>query len=335
MRVCDNDLRVDVLRGFDDPAITCGQWSELLTHGDTDAVNLTWHWQRSWWETFGRGRLLLTGAYRCDRLVAVAPFFVDEGMIFNICPEDHLDFVGDVSEPAVLDALLSAARDCVQDFLGFRLYFIPDRSRNGARLQQAASRLGLNCFREAQLASPWIDVGRNRELTERCAAKKSLLRHERYFRRAGDLDMATYGTAVDVLPQLDHFFEQHIERRSATQHASLFLDVRQRDYYRRLTELAAAQGWLRFARVSWNGRAIAYHFGLFYKGRYLWGIPSFDVTLARHSPGEVLLRHVLLQALSEGADQFDFGPGDESYKYRFATDTTYLETWGLYPQSTN
>jgi CelD/BcsL family acetyltransferase involved in cellulose biosynthesis len=327
-----DDLRAEVLSGFDDPVASPRAWSELLPRGDTDAVNLTWHWQRAWWETFGHGRLLLIAVYRGDELTALAPFFADEGMIFNICPEDHLDFVGDLGVPAVLDAILSTARDCVEHFLGFRLYFIPDRSGSGARLQQSAERLGLTCLREDSLASPWLDIDRQRETAKRCAEKQSLRRHEQYFRREGELAFDVWTSAADVSPHLDEFFQQHIARRSATPHASLFCDARQRSYYRRLTELAAAQGWLRFARLAWNGRAIAYHFGLSYQGRYLWGIPSFDIALARHSPGEVLLRQVLLHALGEGASQFDLGPGDESYKHRFATNTNYLQTWGLYPR---
>ena len=92
-------------------------------------------------------------------------------------------------------------------------------------------------------------------------------------------------------------------------------------------------GWLRFTCITWNDRPIAYHFGLCYRGRYLFGIPSFAIDLARYSPGEVLLRQLLIAAIEEGAHTFDFGIGDEAYKYRFATDVVQLRTWGLYPQS--
>jgi CelD/BcsL family acetyltransferase involved in cellulose biosynthesis len=160
-----------------------------------------------------------------------------------------------------------------------------------------------------------------------------LLRHEKFFRREGELQCEVLADARDVAPLLDDFFAQHIARRAVTPWPSLFCDPKQRDYYRRLTDMSAARGWLRFARVLWNERPIAYHFGLYYRERYLWGIPSFAVELARYSPGEVLLRQVLLHAIAEGAGNFDFGPGDEAYKHRFATDITQLQTWGLYPRS--
>jgi len=335
MLALDSKVTAEVLMGFDDPKIGTRIWSELLQRGQTNAVNLTWHWQRSWWKAFGRGQLLLIAAWRDDELVAIAPLFADSGMVFNICPEDHLDFVGDVSDAAVLDAILTTAQNCVHDFLGFRFYFVPERSETGSHLERAAGRLGLSILREASLASPWLNLKGRAEAAEECTRKTSLLRHERFFRRNGDLNVDHFRQAAEVAPCLDDFFDQHIARRAETLHPSLFVEERQREYYRELTREAAAQGWLRFTRVLWNGQAIAYHFGLSYQGRYLWGIPSFDIRLSRHSPGEVLLRQVLLQAIAEGATQFDFGPGDEAYKYRFASEATHLETWGLYPPSAN
>jgi CelD/BcsL family acetyltransferase involved in cellulose biosynthesis len=333
MSAVASTISVKVLTGFDDPALGPRVWGELLERGETNAVNLTWHWQRLWWQAFGRGQLLLIGAWRDGELVALAPLFADCGMVFNICPEDHLDFVGDVSDPLVLDAILSVARDSVATFLGFRFYFIPTPAATGARLHNAAKRLGLAIHREASLPSPWMDLVRCPGAAEACTRKTSLLRHERFFRRQGELQVEHLTKAEEVAPYLDDFFEQHVARRDATPHPSLFCEPRQREYYRHLTREAAAQGWLRFARLSWQGGVIAYHFGLSYRGRYLWGIPTFDVRLSRHSPGEVLLRQVLLNAIAEGATQFDFGPGDEPYKHRFANEVTHLETWGLYPSS--
>ena len=162
--------------------------------------------------------------------------------------------------------------------------------------------------------------------------KKSLVRHENFFRREGKFEVLHLRDSEAVQPYLEEFFEQHCCRRAATPHPSLFCDPASRAHYRRLTSVAAAQGWLRFTRVLWNGQAIAYHFGLSYQGRYLWGIPSFAIDLARHSPGEALLRQVLLAAIEEGASTFDFGIGDEAYKYRFATQVTHLRNWGLYPK---
>jgi CelD/BcsL family acetyltransferase involved in cellulose biosynthesis len=83
--------------------------------------------------------------------------------------------------------------------------------------------------------------------------------------------------------------------------------------------------------VDLNGKPVAFHLGFCYRGEYMWYKPTFDVELARSSPGEVLLRQLLLAALEEGANVFDFGLGDEAFKARFATQVNSVRNWGLYP----
>ena len=62
----------------------------------------------------------------------------------------------------------------------------------------------------------------------------------------------------------------------------------------------------------------------------MWYKPSFAIDLARHSPGEALLRQLLLAAIEEKACAFDFGLGEEAFKSRFATGIRYVRNWGLY-----
>ena len=64
---------------------------------------------------------------KANRPVCIAPLFVADGMVFNFCPEDHLDFVGEVSNEIVA-AIIRRAREHVPDFQGLRLYFIPQSS---------------------------------------------------------------------------------------------------------------------------------------------------------------------------------------------------------------
>jgi hypothetical protein len=325
-------LRARIVSSFDDPAVAPELWNRLLARGQTDLVNLTWEWQRNWWNRFGRGRLLLLLVERDLEPMCIAPLFAEDGMVFNICPEDQLDFVGNPSAE-VIDAVLRGVLEYVPDFQGMKLYFYSDSSTTGVELERAAARFGLTCFREHCLAAPRLDLTTHPGLAERHVRKKSLIRHENFFRRNGQLTAMHTSDPAEIMPQLDEFFSQHIARRNVTPHPSIFVDSNQREYYRDIVMSIGPKGWLRFTRLEWSGRPIAFHFGLSYHKRFLYGIPSFDVELQRHSPGEVLLRHLLLVAIEEDSDVFDFGPGEEAYKYRFATSEVRLVTWGVYPTS--
>ncbi len=332
--MANGSVTTRILTGFHDPSFTPQEWNRLLAQGETDVVFLTWEWQCAWWEAFGRGELKLIVAERSGQPIALAPLFFDGGMFFLVGSggSDYLDFVGDIGEPEVLDALLTAVCGGVTGFVGFRFYHVPDASNTGARLTAAAARLGLSSFDEGELAAPALEIAAEPEHARECLRKKSLLRHEAYFRSAGELEVDYLQDADAILACLPDFFEQHVERWSATAYPSLFLDPAQRDFYARLTRAAAPAGWLRFTRIGWNGRVIAFHFGFFYRGSYLWYKPTFAIDLARRSPGEVLLRQLLFAALEEHAEEFDFGLGDEAFKQRFATRTRYVRTWGLYPE---
>ena len=137
----------------------------------------------------------------------------------------------------------------------------------------------------------------------------------------------------EILPLLNFFFEQHINRWAHTPFPSLFIDPVQKVFYKRLLEELAETDWLRFTCVNWQDRYVAFHFGFNYNGNFFWYKPTFEIALAKHSPGEVLLRQLLLQAQCEQAHTFDFGLGDEEFKKRFSTNTQLVRTWGLYPSS--
>ncbi|HXI71488.1 MAG TPA: GNAT family N-acetyltransferase [Verrucomicrobiae bacterium] len=321
-----------LLSGFDDPSFGPADWERVLATGQSDVVFLTWHWQSAWWESFGRGELLLIAAERDGKVVALAPLFTEAGMIYFVGSggSDYLDFVGDINEPEILDALLAEAKRGVRDFIGFVFYHVPESSETGWRLRQAAGRLGLKAVEEGSLLAPALESGADKQNAAAAANKKSLVRHERGFLRDGQLQVGHLDASEQILPHLEEFFAQHISRWAATAAPSLFNDETQKQFYRRLARMASDAGWLRFTRLEWQGRVIAFHFGFNYRGSFLWYKPAFDFELASRSPGEVLLRQLLLKAMDEGAHTFDFGLGDEAFKSRFATQMNIVRNWGLY-----
>ena len=325
-------VKARVLHGFDDTSFGTVQWQALLQQGPTDKVFLTSQWQRAWWESLGKGKLLLVLAERDGKPVALAPLYAASQMIFFVGSNaaDYLDFIGNISDPEVLDALLETARECASDFLGFHFYKVLESSPTAGLLQEAAPRLGLTCLEKKTWPAPGLDLASRSEIGKAAARKQSLLRHERYFRRQGSLEVRHLSDGDAIRPHLGEFFEQHISRWANTRYPSKFLDPAWRDFYETLTRTATHTGWLRFTRVEWDDRAIALHYGFCYGGSYLWYTPAFAVDLARRSPGEVLLRQLLLAAMGEGAAIFDFGLGDEPFKRRFATCVRHVRSWGLY-----
>jgi CelD/BcsL family acetyltransferase involved in cellulose biosynthesis len=321
-----------LLEGFDDPGFGPDQWEQLVAAGGGELATLSWHWQRTWWESCGRGELLLVLAERDGRPVALAPFYSHDGLvsILGSGMTDYVDFAGDVGDPQVIDALLDTAAGQAEGFEGFSFYYVPGASRTGPALTEAAERLDLGWSVEHEMPAPVIDIAGSPELALAATRKKSLVRHENLLRREGSLAVAHLTDGEQILPHLDELFEQHIARWAATPHPSRYRDPAERAIVEKATRDCAHTGWLRFTRLDWNGRPAAFHYGSCYRGRYYFGTTAYAIDLARHSPGEVLLRHLLLGAIEEGAHTFDFGLGDEAFKLRFATDVTVARAYGLY-----
>ena len=330
------NIQYHLLSGFNDPKLSPEDWTALQSKGSGNTVFMSWHWQKTWWEVFGRGKLLLLLAVKNDQAVTIAPLFADGGMLFFVGSggSDYLDFIGDTSDPEIINDLLSLAIENTPGLLGCRFYHIHTTSSTQQTLYAAAKKMGWNFFDEGSLACPVLSIKDFPEKAKAATEKKSLLRHEAWFNRNGGIEVQHYSHSNNILPHLDAFFNQHIARWSATPYPSLFLDPLQCRFYKKLCETASEAGWLRFMIVYWQQQPIAFHFGMYYNRSFLWYKPTFDITLAKHSPGEVLLRQLLLKAMEEEAEYFDFGLGDEAFKDRFASSTPTVTNIGLYPPST-
>ena len=324
-------VRTEILPAFDQPPVNAKMWSALLKTGETNELSLTWQSLRLWWDANRQNRTLaLITALRGGTPVAIAPLFIESGMAMNLCPVQAVDFVGDISDPEILDALLRAARENVPDFVGFRFYHVPHTSTTAARLRRAATRFGLDCFLEDEQPCPFIDIKGKAEAARACTQKKTPLRRERQLRRLGHLQVRHFRETEEVLEQLEDYFRLHVDRWKETPTPSKFRTAEARERFRERTRSLGPQGWLRFSRLELDGEPIALDWGTCYQGRYKYGKPAHAAHLERYSPGAVLLRHVLLAAIEEGAHTFDFGFGGEDYKSRYATDIVRLQTWGLY-----
>jgi CelD/BcsL family acetyltransferase involved in cellulose biosynthesis len=317
--------------GFDDPCPDRESWNRLVAGGDTDMVFLTWEFQRAWWEAFAWGRPIFVVAERDGELVALAPFVADEHSICLVGDEEAewLDFVGDLSDDATVVALVAAARKAAPASANFDLRNLPGWHPRLRQLEAAASALGLgDCYSLSKPTTPILNLAELPRESLAMAAQKAL-REDRWLRKNGELVVEQLRDADEILPHLDDFFDQHVARWADVEGGySVFAEPESRVFVKHLTRLMSAPGWLRFTRLIWNGRTIAYDYNLCYRGRFHMWRSSFAADLARRSPGAVMTRYVVREAIDEGAAVLDWGPGDVPYKLETATRIENACWWG-------
>jgi CelD/BcsL family acetyltransferase involved in cellulose biosynthesis len=305
----------------------------LVQQGKTNEIFLTWQWQKVWWDVFGRGTLLLILAEKEGIPVFIAPLFADQGMVFFIGSggSDYLDFIGHPPDHQSLTEMLNIAKENTPDFEGFLFYHIPEESDTPLILSELARNNGMQICQHDEMLAPKLEMDISTVKLSEAVNKKSLVRHEKWFIRNGVLKICHFQYNKEIQPLLDEFFQQHIDRWIETPYPSQFLKPDERDFFKRLSETLSETGWLRFTSVIWNGIPVAFHFGFNYDGSFFWYKPSFNISFRKYSPGEVLLRNLLIKAIDERAHTFDFGLGDEDFKRRFATKNIKVKSWGLYP----
>lgn len=321
-RLVLNDLASTVSTTMDATFDLNGDWDRLLASSMVDTVFLSSAWLRAWRETLGvDARLIIPQIRSNGELIAAAAFQQRDGIIEFAAagPSDYADIVvskhvDKVAARNLIWRLIHLTVEQVPGFRHFRLSgIVTDDSATMAMLLEPEK--GFFVIPIGQIMAPAMEMS----AVEQGLNKKSLKRHERALEKLGTLTTETFRHANEVLPQIDEFFDQHVRRWELKTPTSLFVDDANRDFYRRATEHLDRSGALRYLTVRLDGRLIAAHFGFIYRGRYIWYKPSFELQLAKFSPGEVLIKRLFEAARDEGAAEFDFTIGAEAFKYRFAT----------------
>jgi CelD/BcsL family acetyltransferase involved in cellulose biosynthesis len=306
-------------------------WNGLLNRSPSYSVFQAFPWHVCWWRAFGGPHeLFVILAHAESRLVGIAPMMVtrEKGQIGQVRrhlhfigsinhASDYCDFITDPNVPESLDALLEEICAGSEAFDRIDLSHFPSHSPNHARALEYFRNRGARTSVEVQADAPVRILGEG-QADLKAANKSSLRRHTGFFQKSGELRFHKCANEAEILGYLERFFEQHKARWARTDSVSQFLDPAQQAFYRELVREIFPYGWLRFDVVLFNGAPLAFHFGFEYRRRFIWYKPTFDIEFASRSPGEVLIKFLLEDAIMRKLEEFDFTVGSESFKYRFA-----------------
>lgn len=169
---------------------------------------------------------------------------------------------------------------------------------------------------------PLIDIGNHQSWDAYLGTRSSNFRQQvrRFARRAareGEVRIRRTESAEELDADMRMFFHLH-DKRFADRGGSSLSAERTRSFHREFAAAALEQGWLRLWFLELDGLPAAAWYGWRLGERYSYYNSGFDPAFAALSPGLVLISAVIESAFQEGAAEFDFLLGGESYKYRFA-----------------
>ncbi len=143
------------------------------------------------------------------------------------------------------------------------------------------------------------------------------------------VDIVTGASGIDL------FLEAAEQITAASYHASLGVGVRSSPLWRNIMLAEAVNQRLRCYLLHADSRVVAYVFGVVDNhGVYHFEATSFDPAYREHSPGSVLLWHVINDLFAtQTAARIDFGFGDAAYKRAYATRQVQESTVQIFGRS--
>lgn len=332
------DLRVSLVRSLAETGLDADGWNALVARSQTNSIFQTYQWTTSWLQAFGEQfEPHLFVASRDGRPVAIAPMVLNRAAVY---PERALRFIGsgradycDFIASGAESEALTAVVDALLDHPGWdvvHLGNIPAVSPTTEALRIACEARHIGVKVHYQYPCPVLVIDGHEAEARRILDKPSLRRCQRTFERAGPCHERDLMRAAEIEPHLQAFFLQHIGRWHGTDSPSLFLEERNRYFYRLLTQALDGTGWLMFSIIESNGRPAAFHFGFDYNGSLIWYKPAFDASLADLSPGNIMVRHLIEQALRRQRRELDFTVGDEAFKKRFTNQVRHTMRVEIY-----
>lgn len=300
-----------------------GEWDALWASVSTSTPFQSSAWLLSWWSIFGSGELRVIAARDEGRLVGLAPFYLSrtpeghgELRLVGVGISDYLDVLatadlrGDVAR-AVERELHAWREDWV--FCGF------DRVRPGSLLLEIAPPGDADERMVEEEPCPVLALPDRPEMLGAVVGNnlvKTLRNDRRRAEKEGVVEVERAG-ARTLDAALEALFELHGARWRSRGQPGVLSDAAVRAFHRLAAPALERAGILRLHVLRVGGRIVAVHYGLRAGPTAYSYILGFDPGAAPMSPGTLILASAIEEAIAEGAAEFDFLGGRESYKYRW------------------
>jgi CelD/BcsL family acetyltransferase involved in cellulose biosynthesis len=143
-------------------------------------------------------------------------------------------------------------------------------------------------------------------------------RRQRNLERRAVIRFAVADTNQERRRVFDALVRMKRKRFSDTDAHDIFGDAGYLQFYADATRQLGPSGAVQVSALYAGGRVIAANWGLYSKGRYIDLLPSYESgSWKTYAPGRLLSEWLLRRHLERGDAAFDYGIGDESYKFGY------------------
>lgn len=301
-------------------------WEQLADASGN--VFATWEWADTWWQHFGsQGGLSL---HACHRDGEATPFAILPLHRTRIGPLPLMRFVGhgagDVLGPVC--ALADAAEAGTALVAALHSGALPANLLIAERMPSGPVADAVGGPRLAGERNPSLAIdGRSWDEYLRSSSKnvrEKVRRSAKKAERDHELTYELCATAEQVGPMMKTLFDLHARRWG--DEAGAFGTPANVRFHLDFAVRAQRRGWLRLWEMRIDGEPAAAWYGFRFGGIEAYFQSGRDPRWDRLSIGFLMLIRSIRAAFDDGLDSYAFLRGDESYKDRFATTISTIET---------
>jgi CelD/BcsL family acetyltransferase involved in cellulose biosynthesis len=297
------------------------QWWGLWRRCPSATPFQTPAWLLPWWRHFAPGQLVAIAVWREDRLIGLAPFYLEGGKETRLLPvgialSDYLDLLIEPGMENEAAALISEAGLT----LGWDRWEFEELRPEALAATLACPETMAN-ETEEQSACPVIILEGGDDLSGCVPARR-----RRQLRRAHAAAARRGAVSVEMVAGdtgafLGHLFRLHGARWTERGEAGVVQDKLVQDFHRKALAALSDAGLARCYQVRIGGNIAGAYYGMCDGRRAYAYLGGFDPAFSEESPGSILTGHAIAEAIREGAREFHFLRGREAYKYSWgATD---------------
>ena len=316
-------VRIDCVDSEADFAALLPEWEALWQRVPQATPFQSPAWLLAWWRQFGTGAPRILTA-RNTRIVGILPLYeLPEGGRRKLLPigiglSDYIDALVDPARPGVIDRLFAA----IQHIPGWDECHLPDLPP-GSALAGARCPPALQDTIADTVPCPVLQLPPSASHLPAAVPSKAL----RDVRQAHKRSIAIGGVSIQfadtdtLAPFMEDLFALHEKRWRTRGEAGVCAEAAVRAFHGEAARSLARAGMLRLYQLKIGERIAAVYYGFCRNGHAYAYLGGFDPDMPRLSPGAQILHHAILDAIAEGAREFHFLRGAESYKYAWgATD---------------
>ncbi len=336
------DWRCVRLETFEQFTQLAEAWSELLARAQLGNVFLTHAWMRAWWQQYGTGHQLWTLVIRRqDQLMGIVPLVRahDDGGVrrlffmsdFQVTP-NHLDVIAcPESRLQVIRVLSEYLTHHRREWDILELNRLPAESPTRETLTQFFAAHHTPWQSEPTRRCPFAVLPDTYAAYLEARGRETRKQLRQAFRTlARDLPQAQLGQ-IGAHAELDAAFDAmvalHHAHWGARGETGGYASEKFTAVHRAVAHDALERGTLRFYYVRVDDAYAAVYYCYRADARIQAYTTVFDERWTKQRLGMILLAYALEQSIGEGAREFDFLQGEESYKAHWATQVR--EDWSV------